>query len=102
MTTRWPGLPRPPHVQAPRSRKSLRYPWPCATLADVEREIAQCPEWARSMFAVEYGGQLYGWNEATALLPRAVARAAPRPCPRCARVDALRADAERHGKRVLP
>jgi hypothetical protein len=111
MTT-WPGLPRPPHIQAPRRMMSLRFPPDprkvrIATVADVAREVQQCPYWARSMFCIPWGGALICYEDAVAI----VRAAAPKVESADAHAHALRVgravlrlkrEADAKGKRVLP
>jgi hypothetical protein len=109
MTT-WPGLPRPPHIQAPRRMMSLRFPPDprkvrIATVADVAREVQQCPYWARSMFCIPWGGALICYEDAVAIVKSEA------PKVESADAHALRvgravlrhyAEGERDGKMVLP
>jgi len=65
---KFPGLPRPRKIQTPRKKISRRFPWKCATIADVKDELRECPGWARGFLAIEYQERLLNWDDASELV----------------------------------
>ena len=97
---------------------SVRYPRDVRSLADLARDMRLATElridwhkcaWRLAWLEGDERWRVLRWPEALAIVEAAGLLEVPKPttvqavaCARCERVRALRAEALRHGKRVLP